>query len=395
MVKQTGDTRKFLFITPFTIPETAGSGIHTFRFARYINDKGDCAKILTFNRNLRFRSTEKIDDVSIRRIPYFNKNLFLKLCSLPIVFIYYLVQIPKNDIIFIYGGRTFGFELIILISHIFRKKIIFRSLMLDVDDIHCLVKNRKREIRNLYRYLFKRINIYFSINKEFTERYLEIFSNEDKIFEMPQGVDTSIFYPVTRKMKIEIRQELNLPQNKFLILSVGFLIHRKGFEEIFSELAKLTIDFQYIIVGEYSVSDNHFLSGYKDEMVYLKETGTKILKDKIIFTGYQQDLSQLYQVADVFLINSRQEGLPNVLLEAMACKIPVITNSMQGVDGFLTNHRQNTLIFQNLSEIPGMIQEIYHKKKENEIIVENAYMDICNKYSFEKVYTSLLEKLEN
>ncbi len=63
MVKQTGDTRKFLFITSYTIPETAGSGIHVFRFARYINHKGDRAKILTFNRNLRFRSTEKIDDV--------------------------------------------------------------------------------------------------------------------------------------------------------------------------------------------------------------------------------------------------------------------------------------------------------------------------------------------
>ena len=395
MNKRTRNTRKFLFITSFTLPETAGSGIHAFRFARYINRKGDYAEILTFNRNLRLRSSEKIDEVRVIRIPYFNRNLFLKLCSLPFVVFYYFKYILRNNIVFTYGGKIFGFELIIILSYLLRKKNIFRSLMLDVDDLQCLVTNRNLLVKFIYHRLFEKVNIYFSINKTFSERFLKIYPSGKKIFEMPQGVDTTVFFPITAEEKVELRQKLFLSQNKFIILSVGFLIHRKGFEEIFSELAKLTFDFQYIIAGEHDVSNDHFLSGYENEMNYLKETGIKLLGDRISFAGYQQNLSPYYQTADIFLLNSGQEGLPNVLLEAMACELPVVTNSIQGVDGFLTQHRQNVIVFHNLSEIHDIIHECFQRKGETNIMAKNAYDDIRKKYSFDRVYAGLLETLKD
>ena len=69
---------------------------------------------------------------------------------------------------------------------------------------------------------------------------------------------------------------------------------------------------------------------YKAQANNLYLEGKKILKDKILFTGPVNNVNKYLQASDIFLFNSKQEGLPNSLLEAMACGLPVITTIMNG-----------------------------------------------------------------
>jgi len=373
----------------------AGSGINAFNFAKFLKDEGFCVTLMTFNRNLKLKSRENLEGVPFFRIPYFNKNIVLKLLSLIFIIPNYILCILKHNIILIYGGHIIGYELIILFSKLFGKKVIFQSLLLKEDDLDTILRRRPIFIRSLYLYIFKIIDIYFSINSEFTRRYLSHIDLTQKIFESPQGLNTGIFFPVNQEKRNKLRGKLKLPKDKFVIITCGFLVNRKGFEEIFRRLEKINIPFLYVIVGDYKVSNGHFLSKFQDEMDTIHKSGLTSLKNKILFTGPKTNIHQYYQCADVFLLNSVREGLPNVLLEAMASGIVPVVRNLPGVTNFITFHNENALVFENGDQMEVYLLELFNNVEKREYLSKNAEKTIVQNASFnivtEKLFTKLAE----
>ena len=195
MISSTCIKRKILFLTSFTLPDTAGSGINAFHFARYINKQGDKATILTFNRNCKLKSKEVIENVPINRIPYFNKGMIMKIISLPLVISYFFLFILKNEIIIIFGGKTFAYNFAIILAFIFKKKVIFRSLLYGVDDYKTLTKSRLSLFGKVKRRLLHTPNIYYTINPFIAKSYSDKVPDKNKILPLPQGIDTERFYP--------------------------------------------------------------------------------------------------------------------------------------------------------------------------------------------------------
>ena len=395
MTSSSNRKRKILILSSYTLPDTAGSGIHAFRFARFINRIGDKATILTFNRNCRLPNRETIENVPVFRIPYFNKGLVMKILSLPIVTYYYILFILKNEIVFIYGGRIIAWELFILFSKLFHKKVVFRSLLTGVDDMKKMLIDRPFLVKNVSKALIKRIDCYYSINKYFTEQYLNIFHTRRNILEIPQGVDRQEFFPVTEMRKIELRKQFGLPEDSLILISAGLLIRRKGYIELFRQLTKLSFEYKYIVLGDHEIPENHFLSGFDSETFEILNLGKNLLKDRITFLGFRKNIAEYLQCSDLMLINSYREGLPNVLLEAMACGIPVITRNLEGLDNFVIRNNINSLIYNKEEEIPGLVSHLYYSKKIVEKLTFNAIKDIESKYSFEKIYSLLHRRIFN
>lgn len=57
----------------------------------------------------------------------------------------------------------------------------------------------------------------------------------------------------------------------------------------------------------------------------------------VTFAGYREDMLDIYQIADIFLFPSYQEGLPMSLLEAMACGLPVVCSDIRGCRDLMGN----------------------------------------------------------
>ena len=72
----------------------------------------------------------------------------------------------------------------------------------------------------------------------FYELFLNICIDRSVIFESTQGVDTRQFYPVLLDRKRCIRKQLNLPAETVILISVGYIIKRKGFEQVFKVLIR-------------------------------------------------------------------------------------------------------------------------------------------------------------
>lgn len=126
------------------------------------------------------------------------------------------------------------------------------------------------------------------------------------------------------------------PKNVKLIVVGGRLEHVKGFDlmiQAFSECVKKYSEWQLLIMGE------GCLRGELEAQVH--QHG---LEQKIIFLGWVKNTDSILQASDMFVLSSRTEGFPNVLIEAMACGLPVVSFDCQsgpadiiedGVNGML------------------------------------------------------------
>ncbi len=121
-----------------------------------------------------------------------------------------------------------------------------------------------------------------------------------------------------------------------VILSVGRLVAQKGFEillKAFSNVIK-EMDARLIILGEGPEKES--LSRLANELA---------ITEKVSFLGFQNNPYKFISKADVFVLSSRYEGLPMVVLEAMACDTPVVsTDCKSGPREILQDDKYGVLV---------------------------------------------------
>ncbi len=164
--------------------------------------------------------------------------------------------------------------------------------------------------------------ILHKINKNFISNYAtefwacskeagKFFYNKnilDKLKIINNAIDLNI-YKFDKKVRTEYRDKLNL-NDKFVIGHVGRFHFQKNQEfliEIFSEVVKRKDNAHLLLIGK---GEDENKIKYK-----VKEMG---LEDKVSFLGSRKDIINIYQAMDIFLLPSKFEGLPLVVLEAQA-----------------------------------------------------------------------------
>jgi glycosyltransferase involved in cell wall biosynthesis len=139
------------------------------------------------------------------------------------------------------------------------------------------------------------------------------------------GVDLARFYALDRAAE---RVKLGLPADAMVLITVGGLVERKGFHRVIELLPALRQsypDLHYLVVGGPSPEGD-----WSERLrARVRELG---LGGCVHFTGpVEPDAVRAYlSAADVFVLATRNEGWANVLLEAMACGLPVVTTNVGG-----------------------------------------------------------------
>ena len=133
------------------------------------------------------------------------------------------------------------------------------------------------------------------------------------------GIDTDRLKP--GESPTDLRKELNLPQDAFLVLSVGELNGNKNQQVIIRAVARLE-----------DKSIHYVLCGKGDQMQNLQKLAGELnVSDRIHFLGYRKDIADICRQCDVFALPSRREGLPFAAMEAMYCGLPLINSGIRGL----------------------------------------------------------------
>jgi glycosyltransferase involved in cell wall biosynthesis len=205
---------------------------------------------------------------------------------------------------------------------------------------------------------------------------------KEKLEIIPFGVDTTFFQPLNLQKDEEI----------FQILSIGYLIERKGFEYLIRAVNE-------IVKNKYNVKLDIVGSGPRETQIrkLIKELK---LEDRIRIVSNLSDdeLLKTYNSSDLFVLPSiidsqgNTEGLGVVLLEAMACGIPVLGSNIGGIPDIIQDGETGLLVPQK--DIVGISQSIIELIENEEMrkkLAINGYNKAKDCFSWEKISKSYLE----
>jgi glycosyltransferase involved in cell wall biosynthesis len=200
-------------------------------------------------------------------------------------------------------------------------------------------------------------------NSTATKKFcLEAGLDEDKIEVIPFGVDTDFFRPL----------DVYKDEDIFQILSVGYLIERKGFEYLIRAMPHVLKEHKNVrlkIVGSGP------LESRLKAVIYELGLGDEV---EIVSNVSDEELLMTYNFADLFVLPSivdsqgNTEGLGVVLLEAMACGLPVIASNVGGIPDIIRNSETGLLF----------------NEKDSQNIAEKITYSIENKLHIEKNATN-------
>ena len=163
----------------------------------------------------------------------------------------------------------------------------------------------------------ERASASIGVCKALMDRLAELGADPAKLHTLRNGVDLERFKPVDRKLA---RQQLGLPADQRIFISVGHLVERKGNHIAIEAMVKLSESLLLV-------------AGSGPELGRLQQLATQLgVDDRVRFIGQiaNDQLSTWYSAADALILCSSREGWANVLLESMACGTPVVATNIWG-----------------------------------------------------------------
>ena len=154
---------------------------------------------------------------------------------------------------------------------------------------------------------------------------LELGANPANVQTIGNGIDLSKFGPIPRD---EARRRVGLPLDARVLVTVGTLVERKGFHrvvEVMPTLLASNPELHYLVVGGAGPEG--------DDSGQLRALVARLgLQERVHFLGPMPPhaLHVPLSAANLFVLSSRYEGWANVLLEAMACGLPVVATDVGG-----------------------------------------------------------------
>lgn len=208
----------------------------------------------------------------------------------------------------------------------------------------------------------------FSVSESLKRHAIALGASGDTIMVVGNGVDMDKFHRLDRKVA---RQQLRLPVDAPVLVSVGALVERKGFHRVIEclpTLRKRLPGLRYLVVGG-SGPEGDWGARLRRDVIDLG------LQECVVFLGIlaPEDLHVPLSAADVFVLATRNEGWANVFLEAMACGLPVVTTDVGGNAEVVADEKLGILVpFGDPDRLAKALTDALTRKWDREAIVAYA-----------------------
>lgn len=176
------------------------------------------------------------------------------------------------------------------------------------------------------------------------------------------GIDLNRF-PFEKKDCKKLRQEFSIPNDIPLIGNVAAIAPHKDyftFIDTVEEVINRGLKAMFLIIGTGPM------------MLEVKEyCAEKGMHDYIIFTGFRSDIAEILPELDIFLITSETEGLGTSVIDAFACKVPVVATRAGGIPELVKHEKSGLLAdVKDSKELANQIERFLTQSVKTESIIK-------------------------
>jgi glycosyltransferase involved in cell wall biosynthesis len=193
----------------------------------------------------------------------------------------------------------------------------------------------------------------------------------ERLRHLPNGVDTGLFRPAASGAeRVRCRERLGLPHHRPLVLFVGRLVPKKGYDLL---LEAADGGYDLVFAGD---GDDRALTGRPD-VHHLGALAPELLADA-------------YRACDVFALPSTAEGFPLTVQEAMASGLPVLTTDDPGYAPYRLDGSQAVLVPRRVEELRAGLHDLMHDSARREQLGDSARRYAETRFAWEEHVSTLL-----
>lgn len=214
----------------------------------------------------------------------------------------------------------------------------------------------------------------------------------ERIEVIPNGVDVDRFRPIADSLeKKRLREALGLPEKDPVVIFAGSIVPRKGVELLIRSWPKVleaVPEAKLVLVGGFDrptfMTRERMLelNRFQNEMRIL--AAQPDCQTSITFAGESERLEDWLRAADVFAFPSQQEGMGNVVLEAMACGLPCVITQFHGMPKveFGSPNEEFILVSRNAIPLAEGLVDVLRDKNKRAALGSAARRWTCDKMNF-------------
>lgn len=319
---QPGQRRvRVLMYTAYLAPEYSGAALQALTLARELRQRGHHVEFIT-NRWAGLSETAMVDGFSVRRLEpgRLRKHREFRLWFNMARFVW--ARRRDFDILHSHGAYFANAFIGPLARMLGLRSLVKASLARDD-----LLGLSRPIVGRLHRFMLGGIDVCVGISKDLVEEFRAGGVSPRKIYPVPNGVDTTRFCHVPAERVPVLRARLGLPIGRPIVLYVGVLDARKNIlwlaeqwvaHDAFGTGALL------VAVGPQSRDDPQgVLHASLAELA-------RAHPQQFVLHDFHADVVPYYQCVDLLVLPSYKEGMPNVVLEAMASSLPCVAARASG-----------------------------------------------------------------
>jgi len=216
-----------------------------------------------------------------------------------------------------------------------------------ITTVHSLENKDKFWLWRRWRYLFVKKSLLqfdwiFAVSENVRSNTIRYFSlPPNKVITMMNGIDPSEMVP-TISME-QAKRKYKIEADQFVILCAGKVEYRKGQDILLQAVSTIikSHELKKNIVVLFAGNSN---IKFKKKLVSL--SSELRIEDYAKFVGYEEHISNILQIADLYIQSSRWDPLPRALIEAMGMGIPSIGSNVDGISE-LIEHEKTGLLYKN------------------------------------------------